>query len=308
MLLLFVMLTFEQTPAFSAQSIVIEIPEVVYSRRDSMTLGQIAKISGASQRVRKLISSIRVYPENGQLSRKDVINALDESSLSDARIELRMPMYSRVEQPYYEGNFTETAQPERSRSVNDLIPQIKALSAWNGGLEISASSPVPEGRLIDPASIVPGTSGVTLRFMDDNGRMKPLNVRLTWLQNALIAAKNIRKGDRISAGDVFTRQIKITKPGIYASSPNETAGFTSNRNIKQGEPILLSYLTSSSTLKKGRRVKIVASYGGANASTDGILLEEGRQGDWVQVRRADDRRVTLRARIIDDNTVEVRVD
>ena len=93
-----------------------------------------------------------------------------------------------------------------------------------------------------------------------------------------------------------------------SKSPEEVTGFTAKKNIKQGEPILLSYLTSSSTLKKGRRVKIVASYGGANASTDGILLEEGRQGDWVQVRRADDRRVTLRARIIDDNTVEVRVD
>lgn len=308
LLLIFVTVNLYIAPAFSAQSIVIEIPEVIYSNNDSMTLGQVARIKGASQRVKRIISGLQVFADNGRLSRKEVINALDESELSDARIELHMPEYSRVERPDYEGNFTETAPPAKQRSVKDLIPQIKALSAWNGGLEISANSPVPEGKLIDPASIVPGTSGVTLRFMDDSGRMRPLNVRLTWLQDALIAARNIKKGDKISARDVFTRQVKITKPGIYASNPNEVMGFTAERNIKQGEPIQLSYLTSSSTLKRGRQVKIIASYGGASASADGVLLEDGRPGDWVKVRRADDRRITLRARIINENTVEVRVD
>ena len=175
-------------------------------------------------------------------------------------------------------------------------------------MEVSSTSPVPEGRLIDPASIVPGSSAVALRFQDSSGRIKTVNVRLTWTQNVMIASRNIKRGNRITAGNLISRQMKITRPGMYASTPAEIVGFTANRNIKQGEPVLLSHLTSSNVIKRGRQVKIIARLGGVHVSADGILMEDGRPGDWVKVRRADDRRVTLRARIINENTVEVQVD
>mgnify|MGYP002624632845 CR=1 FL=1 len=304
MLLIFI------NPAYSAQNIKIEIPEIIYSDQDNFTLGQIAKISGGLIQTRRILAKVQVYADGDRLLRNEVLRAINDSDASDARIELYMPQYSRIEAPAYEGNFTETGpiSQNNSRTVNDLIPVIKSLSAWDGNIEVSASSPVPDGRLIDPASIVPGSGSATLRFRDDSGRVRSLNVRLTWLQRVMIASHNINKGDRISPNDLITREMKITKPGVYASSPNEIMGFTANKNIKQGEAILLSNLTSSNVIKKGRPVKIIARYGAASASADGILLEDGRPGDWVKVRRVDDRRVTLRARIINENLVEVRVE
>ncbi len=147
-----------------------------------------------------------------------------------------------------------------------------------------------------------------MRFQDDTGRIRSLSVRLTWTQNVVIAARNIKRGDRLTVGNLITRPMKITRPGMYASSPAEIAGFTANKTIKQGEPIPLSSLTSSNVIKRGRQVKIIARLGGVSVSADGILMEDGRPGDWVKVRRADDRRVTLWARIINENTVEVQVD
>ena len=304
MLLIFI------SPAYSAQNIKIEIPEIIYSDQDNFTLGQIAKISGGLIQTRRILAKVEVYADGDRLSRNEVLRAINDSDASDARIELYMPQYSRIEAPGYEGNFTETGpiSQNNSRTVNDLIPVIKSLSAWDGNIEVSASSPVPDGKLIDPASIVPGSGSATLRFRDDNGRVRSLNVRLTWLQKVVIASHNIKKGDRISPNDLITREMKISRPGVYASSPNEITGFTADRNIKQGEPIILSNLTSSNVVKKGRPVKIVARYGAASASADGILLEDGRPGDWVKVRRVDDKRVTLRARIINENLVEVRVE
>ena len=304
MLLIFI------SPAYSAQNIKIEIPEIIYSDQDNFTLGQIAKISGGLIQTRRILAKVEVYADGDRLSRNEVLRAINDSDASDARIELYMPQYSRIEAPGYEGNFTETGpiSQNNSRTVNDLIPVIKSLSAWDGNIEVSASSPVPDGKLIDPASIVPGSGSATLRFRDDNGRVRSLNVRLTWLQRVVIASHNIKKGDRISPNDLITREMKITRPGVYASSPNEITGFTADRNIKQGEPIILSNLTSSNVVKKGRPVKIVARYGAASASADGILLEDGRPGDWVKVRRVDDKRITLRARIINENLVEVRVE
>ena len=307
LLLLFVMFIVPCAPVFSAQSVILEIPGVIYADKGSVRLGKIARITGGDKKTRGVIADIQVWNDGHTLERSEVLRAVNDSDASDVRLEIRMPQFSRVEPPGYEGNFTDTSGRQRdSRSVNDLVPELIAMSGWKGGLEITASSPVPEGRLVDPASITPGVSGATLRFQDSNGRVRPLNVRLTWTQNAAIAARNIRKGDRITAQSVFIRPIKITRPGIYPSDPSEIAGFTSNRNIKQGEPIEFSHLTSSNVLKRGRQVRIIARYNGASASTDGILLEDGRPGDWVKVRRADDRRVTLRARIIDENTAEVR--
>ncbi len=281
---------------------------VIYATGDSFTLGKIARISGGNNRLRRILSGIVVYADGNTLSRNEVLGAIGESEASDARIELYMPLSSRIESPGYEGNFTETQTGNNSRSLSELSSLIKSLSSWPGKVEVSTNNPIPEGRLIDPQSITPGVSGVTLRFEDSRGRVKPLNVKLTWTQPAMIAARNIKRGDKISPNDIFTREIRITRPGVYASSPAEIVGFTSNKNIKQGEPIEISGLTSSNVIKRGRQVKIIARYGGASASADGVLMEDGRPGEWVKVRRADDRRTVLRARIINENTVEVRVE
>ena len=313
LLLLFVMLMSSCVPAFSAQSIILEIPGVIYTDKRTVTLGEISRITGGNKKTRGMIAKIQVHNDGETLERKEVMRAIDESDVSDVRLEIRMPLSSRVESPGYEGNFTDINERPNytqndSRSVNDLVPEILSMSGWKGGLEISANSPVPEGRIIDPSAIIPGTSGITLRFQDSNGRVRPLNVRLVWTQNALIAARNIKRGDKITAQSVFTRPVKINRPGIYPSNISEINGFTSNRNIKQGEPIEFSHVTSSNVLKRGRQIRVIARYNGASASTDGILLEDGRPGEWVKVRKADDKRVTLRARIIDENTAEVKAE
>lgn len=293
--------------AESAQSIVIEIPEVIYARGESFTLGQVARITGGKLRTRNALTEIQVFADRGRLSRDEVLRAIEESDASDARIELHMPRFVRIEAPDYEGNFTESYSP-RVKTAQNLAPIIKELAAWNGDVEVSASSPVPDGELIDPASIVPGTGAAILRFRDSTGRVRSLNVRLTWTQNVVIASRNIKRGDRITAGNLIVRPMKITEPGAYASSPSEIAGFIADRNIKQGEPIPLRNLTSSNVVKRGRQVRIIARLGGVSVAADGILLEDGRPGDYVKVRRADDRHVTLRARIINENTVEVQVE
>ena len=303
MLLLFVIADI----ALSAQNITINIPDVIYAHGNSFTLGHIAKISGGNTRTRRILADLRVYPDGNILTRKEILRAISASDASDARIELYMPEYSRIETPGYEGNLTDTEQ-NSSRNVSSLIPVIKSLSDWNGEIEISASSPVPDGKLIDPASIIPGSPAATLRFRDNNGRIKSLSVRLTWTQNVMFARRNIRRGDKINPQDLISRPMKITRPGAYAENAAQIAGFTVNRNIKQGEAVLLSNLTSSNVVKKGRRVKIIARYGAASATADGVTLEDGRPGDWVKVRRADDKRVTLRAKIINENSVEVQVE
>ncbi len=307
-MLLFFCVLFFAGESESAQTIKITIPEKIYNSADSFTLGSVARITGGKNATRRILSGVMLYPDGNVLSRSEVLRAISDSDASDARIELYMPQSVIIDSPGYEGNFTESspvnAKPERS--TESLAPLIKNLAAWQGDVEVTAKSPVPEGKLIDPASIIPGTQAATLRFRDSNGRVKSLAVRLAWSQNVMVASHNIRKGDRISPRDLITRKMNITRPGAYASSPEEITGFITERNIKQGEPILLNSLTSSSLVKKGRRVKILARIGAASASTDGILLEDGRPGDMVKVRRSDNRKIVLEGKIVNENLVEVQ--
>ena len=309
-LLFFCILLFAESEAFAAQNIKINIPDKIYNSASSFTLGSVAKITGGRNSTRKILSGVMLYPDGNILSRNEVLRAINDSDASDARIELYMPQSVIIESPGYEGNFTESSPFQQAsssqRSAQSLAPLIKNLAAWTGDVEVTAKAPVPEGKLIDPASIIPGTQAVTLRFRDNNGRVKSLAVRLAWSQNVMIASHNIRKGDRISPRDLLTRKMNITRPGEYASRPEEITGFVSERNIKQGEPILLNHLTSSNLVKKGRRVKILARLGAASASVDGILLEDGRPGDMVKVRRSDNRRIVLQGKIINENLVEVQ--
>ena len=103
------------------------------------------------------------------------------------------------------------------------------------------------------------------------------------------------------------RPMIINRPGVYATNLNEVRGNISNRNIKQGEAIMLNSFTSANIIKKGQRVKIVARFKGAKAELDGILMEDGAPGDVVKVRRSDNKQAILQARIINLNLVEVEI-
>ena len=297
----------------AAQNIKIEIPETIYidlNNNDEFTLGDIAKITGGSRENRKALSELVLYTDDGHtLTRDFVLRAINTSEAADARIELFMPTKIFLEEPEFEGNLTETQEPAKNRTLKDLEPFIKNLASWNGEVEISANSQVPDGKIIDPTSIIVGTPGVTLRFRDENGRVKSLPVRLTWYQNIVMASRNINKGDKLTTGNLMTRKQKISKSssGLYASNFNEVVGFLAEKRFKQGEPITLNSVSSPRILKKGRTVTIIARYNGAKVSTAGILMDDGAVGDWVRVRRADNKKAVMRAKILSENLVEVLV-
>ena len=150
-LLLFAILL--AVPAYSEQSVVLEIPAVIYTNKGTLRLGEIARITGGSRKVRDAIANIQVWNDGQTLDRREVMRAIEDSDVSDVRLEIRMPLSSRIETPDYEGNFTDTS-PSPSRSLNDLVPMLKEMSGWKGGIEISANSPIPEGTATMTSSAV----------------------------------------------------------------------------------------------------------------------------------------------------------
>ena len=294
--------------ARAAQRVRVEVPAIVYTGESAFTLGDIATITGPA-RAREVLSSLILSVEGGFLSRAQVLQAVGASGLEDLRVELRMPTRVRVEVPGPEGNNTPSSPSASPSSAPDasLSSMIKSLAAWDGEVEVTAGGPIPEGRLVEPGAIVPGSPAATLRFRDAKGRVRSLAVRMTWAQNVLVAARTIPRDTPIRPHDLMVRLMKITRPGSYAVKETEVVGHASRKELKQGEPIPLELLSGPTAVKKGRKVKILARYGGLMASSEGTLLDDGSPGDWVRVRRTGNKKAVLRARIVDENTVEVSV-
>lgn len=120
-------------------------------------------------------------------------------------------------------------------------------------------------------------------------------------------ARSVPRGQPLAAEDFVTRPMRIANPGVYAVQLSQAVGRTSRRPLPQGKPVPLEFLSMPPVAKKGRTVLIVVRQGGLMAAVKGILLEDGAAGDIVRVRRADDKKVVLRARVLDSKTVEVDV-
>lgn len=290
----------------AAQVVCIEIPASAPVEGSAFTLGDIARIS-APDKVRRVLSSLILsMEEENVVTREQVIRAVETSGLEGVRLEIRMPEKVRLEMG---GADTSAGNGERTEFSPDesLSSVIKSLAAWEGEVEVSPTGPVPKGRLVSPAGLVPGTSAATLRFRDDAGRERSLGVRLLWTQNVLIMARSVPKGQSLRDSDFMTRSMRITRPGVYATRISEVVGCVSRKPLSQGEPVPLELLSQSPVAKKGKTVLIVVRRGGLMATVKGVLLDEGPVGGVVRVRRADNKKVVLRARVLDGDTVEVDV-
>ena len=283
----------------------IDIPPFVQADGTAFTLGDIARISGPD-RVRDALSPLILsVEEGGVVTREQVIRAVESSGLEGVRLEVRMPDRVRVEAAGTDG--TPGGAGGRFSPDESLTSVIKSLAAWDGDVEVSHTGPVPEGRLVSPASLVPGCAAATLRFRDGAGRERSLAVRLTWTRNVLVMARSVPRGQPLVSEDFVTRPMRIAKPGVYAAQLSQAVGRTSRRPLPQGKPVPLEFLSMPPVAEKGKIVLIIVRQGGLMAAVKGVLLDDGAAGGVVRVRRADDKKVVLRARVLDSETVEVDV-
>ena len=289
----------------AAAPIRIEIPASVRVDGSAFTLGDIAWIS-APDAVRDVLSPLVLSVEGeGVVTRDQVIRAIESSGLESVRLELQMP--ERVLVSSGEGELPAEGQRGGADADETLAFMIKSLAAWDGNVEVSYVGAVPKGQLVAPVGLVPGTPAATLRFREGSGRDRSLAVRLIWTQDVLIMARSVPKGQPLSAADFVTRSIRITRPGVYATRLSEVLGRAPRKSLSQGKPVPLELLSELVAAKKGRTVLIRVRYQGLTATVKGVLLDEGAVGSVVRVRRADNKKVVLKARVLDSDTVEVDV-
>jgi len=301
------MLFFPFFPRFAdaADTLKISIPDTVYAEGNVCSLSEVSDVDGP-QALAKRAGELLLTIENSVITREQVIAALRVSGMESVRIELKMPETVRVEREGAPAQREPAPASARERGQTGLAELIKSLAAWDGDVEVQHQGEIPDGRLVAPASIVPGTSAATLRFRDASGRERSLAVRLAWTQPVLVLTRSLRRGDILKESDVTVRQIKVNRPGVYASRVSEVVGRSVTKNLSQGETLTLNSVFDAPIIERGKSVIILAKSGGLAVKAKGEALESGALGDTIRVRNVTSRTV-LTAVVVAEDTVEVKM-
>jgi len=286
--------------ACAADTLRISVPDIVRAEGGACALSDIADIDGP-EALTKRVGDLFLMIENEVITREQVVSALKVSGMENVRIELKMPKTVRVEKGVFAHD-----RPPRVRDQRDLAGLIKSLAAWDGDVEVQYQGSVPDGSFVAPASIVPGTAAATLKFRDVSGRERTLAVRLIWTQPALVLTRSLKKGEVLKETDVTVRQVRVNKPGVYATKFSDVAGRRVKKNLPQGEALALNSVAETPIIERGKSVTIVVRSGGLVVKTKGEALESGTLGDAIKVRNTTSKAV-LTAVVVTEDTVEVKM-
>jgi len=163
------------------------------------------------------------------------------------------------------------------------------------GVEVVAIQPIQPGHFgIDYRSRA-GADEVRfqMRALADEWRVMP------------VAAKPLKKGELINAGDV--RLSKVNATGMSADSIEQigdVVGRSLVRDVGEGEMFSTSTVQIPAVITAGSRVTMMYRYGRLEATAVGVALESGIDRQEIKVRNEGSKKIVT-ARVVDRGIVEV---
>ncbi len=271
----------------AAADLVIEMDSLIAVSGSPFPLSEAARISGDPALVQKAGNILLDIPQNGVLSRDELLDAVVAKGIGGIRLKLVMPQELHI--------------------VLDesLEATVKRLSGWKWGVTVEPLGPLPPGRIVSPLSIPPGTGSATLRFADDRGSERALAIRLSWSQPAVVTLRPLERGAVVSASDVAIREVRVMRSQPLASALEEVVGRRLGKNLSAGEPILLNSLSLSPIIQRGDSVIITVRRSGFLIEVRGEALDAGAEGESIRVRNLQSRSV-VQAVVVGPGRVEVQ--
>lgn len=283
-LLLALMLSAE---AVSAVELSLEIASPVHARGGVVLLGEAAKITGRDDLVR-IASGLGLHPdEEGRLSQRAVIEALQEAGIGGIRLRLTM------------------AESVDVAGAGTTAALIKALSGWPWGVEASPVNLPGGATLAGTLTVRVGDPSVTLRLRLPNGAERALPVRLRWYQPAPVAVRALKRGEVIGKSDLVLRTVERDSLRDLPSSLESLVGSRLSRDIQAGFPLSRNDFEALPLVERRDRVVLRARSGSLVVVATAQALDSGVLGQTVRVRNLESRAV-VEAVVVGPGMVEAR--
>lgn len=281
-----VALFFAESAALAAE-LIVELPGAIECRGGAFFLGEYARLEGDAELVAGA-SMAKVTPLDGIFTLGDVVRALSSTCAAGRDVALRMPDAVKV------------------RPESPVSARLRTMTNWKWRIDVQG---VPSGIQSGgedfslPPKVLPGARTVAVKFGGEE-RKANRQVKLKWYQPVVCAARDLRRGVTLLAGDLQSRVETVTMLTPCAWDPSQLVQTALVNPMRAGEAISFGDVKKPQVVKYGARVSLIVNVNGLSVSTYGVALDRGAVGDMIRVRNLTNRKV-MTGRVLDLGRVEI---
>lgn len=130
-----------------------------------------------------------------------------------------------------------------------------------------------------------GRSHVMVRCHDEGGWKVNIPVHIRVIADYLVSARPLSRGQRVSEADVARQTGDLSElPTGILTEPGQAVGQTAVQSLPAGRPLRADMLRQPVVVVQGQNVKLVSGGPGFRVSSEGRALNNGIEGQVVQVR------------------------
>ncbi|MCK8824572.1 flagellar basal body P-ring formation chaperone FlgA [Fuchsiella alkaliacetigena] len=301
----------------AGQRVSIEIEYEVESSGRTLYLGDIAKIQGPSEHKDSLARiDLGQAPLPGYtraLNQDYILSALRRAGFDLEQIDYQIPTQIRVTTPYQtlSGNEMVNKAEEYILGSLDLAEEDVEIRVQRVSDEIrlpKGEVDLKVGNFSGRALLGRATIPIDIYVDGDFFRKNHVQVEVQAYQEVLVAQEAISRNQSLNE-----EQFELERKSISASSRGEPidnfediSGSKARRPINRGQIITENLVEIPPLVSRNEEVTIIAEVGGVNITTKGLALEDGAEGQTIQVENLTSGR-ELRAKVIAKDKVKVNL-
>jgi len=147
-------------------------------------------------------------------------------------------------------------------------------------------SPCPAlGVSLPPGARLWGRSNVLVSCQVEGGWSLYVPIQVRVVADYLVAARNLARGQVITADDISHRSGDITDmPAGTFSNPEEALGRVVSQSLVAGRPLRADLLSQAWAVQQGQSVRVSTKGPGFQVTNEGRALNNATDGQVVQVR------------------------
>ena len=117
-------------------------------------------------------------------------------------------------------------------------------------------------------------------------------VEIQVITSVVHAARLVSIGKPLDAQDIVIKEVDLVRiPREAATDPNQVIGKVAATHLSSGQPVRMHQLRAPHVISRGQRIRLIATGAGFTVSTEGEALTAAAEGEVVQVRSNQAKRI-----------------
>jgi flagella basal body P-ring formation protein FlgA len=129
-----------------------------------------------------------------------------------------------------------------------------------------------------------------------------VSLRVVRHRQMLVAARMLRRGERLGVGDIRTERVAVNRAGTTALTQDHIIGHEARMDLAEGIPLTAAVIMLPPNVRAGQGIMMQVNTERFQLTAKGQALNDGHIGEVIHVRRETDGR-TVRGKIIADGQV-----